>query len=348
MTATEQSNTCFFRTGPADGTRKALLQITERCDLHCAHCFVSATRQGRDLSLEAIAGTVLPRLRAAKVTRLTLTGGEPFAHAELVEIAAAAVEQAMAVGICTNGTSVSDDAITTLAGLGRVHVNVSFDGFSRHSHGRFRGRPDSFDETVDTARRLAAAGLLQGLLSTPNALTSSDEYAELAAFATELGADYLLMNPLSPFGRGERSMTRLRAPETEMLAVAAAAETAAGPQLELVPIRFPNRAHAPLAPCVAGDIIYVFVNGDVALCPYLVFAARTAASRYADTRFMAGNILDGDVALALEGRRVAPPSDRVCGSCALEAACGKGCPAMVVAAGRSLGDRDRELCPVPD
>jgi radical SAM protein with 4Fe4S-binding SPASM domain len=346
LAAAGQANTCFFRTGPADGKRKALLQITERCDLHCAHCFVSATRDGADLSLTAIETIVLPRLRTAQVTRLTLTGGEPFAHPDLIEIAGAAVAEGMAVGICTNGTTVGDEAIARLVALGSVHVNVSFDGFSRESHGRFRGRPDSFEETVDTARRLASAGLLQGLLSTPNARTGSEEYAQLSAFASELGAEYLLMNPLSPFGRGERSMARLRASDGDMKAIAEAAHAGAGPQLELLPIRFPNEAGSPLAPCIAGDILYVFVNGDVALCPYLVFAARTKASRYADTMFLAGNILEAEIADVLTRRWRNAPSDPICASCALEPVCGKGCPAMVVAAGGSLGERDRELCPV--
>jgi molybdenum cofactor biosynthesis enzyme MoaA len=55
-----------------------LVQITERCNLHCAHCFVSATRRGSDLDVEDLKHIVLPRLREAGVDRLTLTGGEPF------------------------------------------------------------------------------------------------------------------------------------------------------------------------------------------------------------------------------------------------------------------------------
>jgi MoaA/NifB/PqqE/SkfB family radical SAM enzyme len=75
-----QANTCYFRTAAGGDGRKALLQVTERCNLHCAHCFVSATRHGAVLSLEVIRDRVLPRLVAARVRRLTLTGGEPFVH----------------------------------------------------------------------------------------------------------------------------------------------------------------------------------------------------------------------------------------------------------------------------
>ena len=52
---------------------------------------------------------------------------------------------------------------------------------------------------------LAAAGLLQGLLCTPNSLAEDLEYRELCEFAAENGADYVLMNPLSSMGRGVKA-----------------------------------------------------------------------------------------------------------------------------------------------
>src|SRR6266498_2867793 len=143
-----EAASCFFRTAAGGTGRKALLQITERCNLHCAHCFVSSTRDGADLSASDIRDTVIPRLRRARVERLTLTGGEPFVHPDLLEISEAGVKADFAVGICTNGTGVTDDQIAELKKLSNVHVNVSFDGFRRESHGRFRGNTNSFDETV--------------------------------------------------------------------------------------------------------------------------------------------------------------------------------------------------------
>ncbi len=83
------------------------------------------------------------------------------------------------------------------------------------------------------------------------------------------------------------------------VAVRAVTERFAERGLGLVHIRFPNDDE-PLGGCDAGKLIYVFASGEVAVCPYLVFAARTPASRYADTDFLAGNILQGEVAEALD------------------------------------------------
>jgi radical SAM protein with 4Fe4S-binding SPASM domain len=344
------ANSCFFRTASPDGQRKALVQITERCNLHCAHCFVSSTRHGSDMSAAVLADVVIPRLRRARVSRVTLTGGEPFVHPQIIEIVEQLNSAGVSVGVCTNATCISDDQITAIAKLADVHVNVSFDGFRAESHGRFRGDPASFEVTVATTRKLADAGLLQGLLSTPNALTTEDDYLSLARFAVETGAEYLLMNPLSSFGRGTKSKRRLAATRDSMKRIREAVVLASHGLVDVVPIRFPND-DKPLAGCIAGDIVYVFTDGAVAVCPYLVFAARTPESRYADDEFIIGNILEGEIAEALDAYhfhdRYTVGTNSTCSSCSLTGSCGKGCPAVVIADGGSIGDRDVETCPLP-
>src|SRR5579859_6494603 len=122
----------------------------------------------------------------------------------------------MQVGFCTNATTLTEAQVNDLASIGGVHANVSLDGFRAESHGRFRGDRGSFAVTVAAVRKLAAAGLLQGLLCTPNVLAEDDEYRELCAFAVEHGAEYVLMNPLSAMGRGVKSQRALAVTEQHM------------------------------------------------------------------------------------------------------------------------------------
>lgn len=346
------ASSCYFRTSVGGDARKALVQVTERCNLHCAHCFVSATKLGADLPLSAFTDVLLPRLVRARVERLTLTGGEPFVHPDLLAMCRAVADSGLPVGLCTNATQTSDEQIAELSALGGVHINVSFDGFRPDSHGRFRGNRSSFQTTVTTTRKFAEAGLLQGLLSTPNALTCPDEFADLCAFAVEVGAQYVLMNPLSSFGRGVKSQGVLAADDDAMRAIKAVTDRFAD-QLDVVNIRFPND-DLPLGGCDAGRLVYVFTNGQVAVCPYLVFAARTPASRYADTDFLVGDILGptDSVTGALDAydfhRRFTVGNNPTCGNCSLNTGCGKGCPAAVVSRGGRIGDLDAEQCPVAE
>lgn len=338
---------CYFRSSVDDGERKALVQITERCNLHCAHCFVSSTREGMDISLEHMRDFVVPRLIEARVQRVTLTGGEPFVHPHLLEICELFVSQNIHVGICTNATQTTAEHIFALVAMGGVHINVSFDGFRAETHGKFRGNRASFATTLETTRMFASAGLLQGLLSTPNTLTEVNEFRDLCAFGLEIGAEYVLMNPLSSFGRGVKSKGKLAAPADMMSEIRKATSNFAEQGLDAVHIRFPNDG-LPLSGCDAGKLIYVFADGAVAICPYLVFAADTQQSQHDRTEFLAGNILEGGVAELLDGydmSRLAMGNNNTCPTCELNSSCGKGCPAAVVANGGRIGAVDAEQCP---
>lgn len=351
IVAADRAWSCYFRTTTDGRTRKALVQIDERCNLHCAHCFVSATKVGQTMPYEAIVGTLIPRLVQCRVERVTLTGGEPTIHPRFLDVVAAFRDAGMDVGVCTNATTLTDDQISVLAGIGGVHVNVSLDGFRPESHGRFRGDRDSFAVTVATVRKLAAAGLLQVLLCTPNSLAEDEEYRELCQFAADHGARYVLMNPLGSMGRGVKARRKLASPEEHMRAIWELTAPFDGPELDVVHIRFPNAEGKPLAGCEAGTIVYVFTPGELTVCPYLVFAARTPQSRHDPAEFVVGNVFtDPDIAARLDAYRFHDRyqvgANPTCGSCGMADSCGKGCPAAVISAGQRIGAVDEEVCPV--
>ncbi|MER6532119.1 radical SAM protein [Streptomyces sp. NPDC001508] len=346
----EQATSCYFRTTVEHPYRKALIQICEPCNESCKHCFVSATKRGDYMDWDAVRDQLIPQLIAARVNRITITGGEPFMHPDLIPIIDDFRETGMSVGVCTNATMVTDEQIATLAELD-VHMNVSLDGFSADSHGVFRGRPEGFAETVDAVERFAKAGILQGLLCTPNNLAEDEEYGQLCEFARQQGAKYVLLNPLGEMGRGaSKSSQRLRRPDDHMRHIHGLTMPFGDDDLDVVHIRFPND-DKPLAGCEAGTIIYVFTKGEVTVCPYLVFAARTRASQHPDTDFIVGNVWQhDDIAERLDAydfhNRWKVGDNPTCGGCSLSDGCGKGCPAAVVASGQRIGAVDTELCPV--
>lgn len=343
------ADACYFRSTAPPGRRKALLKITDRCDLRCAHCFVSATGTGEDMELAKLADA-LPRLEAARVATVTLTGGEPLIHADLPAMLELLAAAHMDVTVCTNGVSLTEDLVRVAQDLGRVMFNVSLDGLSRDSHGQFRGDRSSFEVTLANTRRLADARLLKGILSTPNNLADVAEYAQLYDLVAELGAEYLLMNPLSSFGRGIFTQRRLRADTATMVKIESRITSARaddGP--EAVFIRFPNAAR-PLTSCIAGDILYVFVDGDVTVCPYLVFATENPGAKHGRSEFIVGNLFVDDIAARLDAynfaSRYVMGANVTCRGCRQSDACGKGCPAAVIARGGRIGDLDSDVCPV--
>jgi radical SAM protein with 4Fe4S-binding SPASM domain len=301
------------------------------------------------MSIGIIRNVVIPRLKECRVISVTLTGGEPFVHHEITEIVRLLRNANIRVGICTNGTLVTQDQMETLAKIGNVHLNVSLDGFRPESHGKFRGDKASFAKTIETIRRLSEYRLLQGLLVTPNNLAEISEYAELCEFAIQNGATYVLMNPLSSMGRGVKTQEKLRAPDEVMRQIKEITSSFSN-RIQVVYVRFPNDQKLPLISCETGNIIYVFVHSELTVCPYLVFAARTPQSLYKPGEFIVGNIFkDTDIADKLDAykfhERYCFGDNPTCKSCSLNSQCGKGCPAAVIASGQRIEGLD-PICPM--
>ena len=338
---------CYFRSMAEYPNRKCLIQLTERCNLHCKHCFVDANGYGDDMEYEKIRNCILPQLKKNCITKVTLTGGEPFVYSRLSDVVRLLSEEGISVGICTNASLITDFFLDQVKDC-QVHFNVSLDGFSSSSHGRFRGNEDQrvFERIKGNIALLGEKGLLNGILVTPNRYAVLEEYINICDFARQCGAKYVLMNPLSQFGRGEESVSVALA-SRQMEEIRAATHEYNNEQMEMVYIRFPNIESKPLGECAAGRIMYIFTNGDIAYCPYMVFAARNSASKYDEKIFKMGNIFEEgfDWKLAMKRYKFPTDYDEVCSECTNEE-CRKGCYAAKISKGGRLKDADTGLCPL--
>lgn len=350
LTLPNYINSCYFRTSIEKPYRKALIQITERCNLNCAHCFVSATNYGRDMSLTEIRNILIPKLKLCKVKKVTITGGEPFIHPYLHEIIKAFYDASIKIGICTNATLINSADLDILK-IYNVHCNVSLDGFSCESHGKFRGNKESFQITKNNIELLGKNNLLQGILVTPNNFTDISEYVDICKFAHENNAMYVLMNPLSSMGRGVKSFNKLGANDSFMTKIYQ--ETFKKIEdLEIMYVRFPNENKLPLSGCEAGNIFYVFTSGDVAICPYLVFAAKSPQSLHNPNEFIVGNMfedkhtIDKLISRYSLNEKYVLGEDLKCINCQINSICKKGCPAAIIATGQRIEGIDSDVCPI--
>lgn len=341
-------SSCYFRSVAMPPHKKALIQLTEKCNMNCEHCFVSSTSQGQELSYGIIKKIILPQLIKSNVNKVTLTGGEPFIYKKLLQVIDLLANNNIAISICTNASLITEEFVSSVEKYPYLHFNVSLDGFSNYSHGRFRGNCDSilFQMIISNIKMLGNKKLLNGILVTPNIYSNIDEYENICIFAKENNARYVLMNPLSEFGRGKGSIDKAFT-KTEMSKLRYATEKYSSDDFEVVYIRFPNSTKL-LGTCVAGQIFYLFTNGDVAICPYMVFAAKNKNSKYAPEEFIIGNIFKSNFDLHDSLSAYSFPKDSNDGLCihCKNEACSKGCMAAKISKGRYLSDVDEDLCPI--
>lgn len=337
----------FFRSSVQPPKRKMMLQITQKCNLHCAHCFANASGTGTEMSLELIQNKILPQLLKNQVVKITLTGGEPLCNPQIKDIVQLLLDNHIGVSICTNATLIDTAWIAYLSKYENVHFNVSLDGMRLESHGRFRGNLsiEMFDKIISTITTLGHYKLLNGILTTPNTYATIDEYIDLCCFAKKVGAHYVLMNPLSPFGRGVKTQ-QLAYTNNEMCLLKKQTELLATDNFQIVYIRFPNNEQKPIGKCPIGSVLYVFTNGDVAICPYMVFAAN-GENRYNAKDFILGNIFGNEeLDLSTEIKKfirhylMQNTAYKNCG------ACSKGCYAIKISNDQDLSDCDFDICPL--
>lgn len=135
------------------------------CNLRCTHCFnASGPGNGEmpSLSREEVR-ILLDEAEAAGVRDVVFTGGEPFLHPDMAEIAGGTLSRFPAT-ILTNGTLLTDRVIERLAAAARgsiysLEVRISLDAPSEEENDRVRGK-GSFERALEGALLMEKAGFL--------------------------------------------------------------------------------------------------------------------------------------------------------------------------------------------
>ncbi len=338
---------CYFRTTAIPPFKKAIIQITERCNLSCAHCFVSAKSIGDEMSFLNIKNVVLERLLNINVKKITVTGGEPLCHPDILEICRLFADKDMEITVCTNGTLLDNMLLKDFSKIQKLKFNISLDGFSFQSHGKFRGMKEESDfyDLLSKIEAIGESGKLNGLLCTPNIFCEDKEFVRICEFAKQNKARYVLFNPLSNMGRGQKSLN-LTYKFSKFENIKNATQKFVDDKFEVIYIRFPNFQKQNLPKCHLGDMIYIFTNGDYTLCPYLVFACNNTDSPYKPKQFISGNIFEDEQISFDETLTFILKESINVNACQHTEECFGGCHAAKIMNGKKISDCDVELCPI--
>ncbi len=136
---------------------------TRRCNLACVHCYSSSDASCSDDELSGgEAREMIDDLARFGAPVLLLSGGEPLARPDIVELAAYASEAGLRVALSTNGTLIDESWARRLRDAGVAYAGVSLDGL-RETNDRFRGVEGAFDRALAGIRACRSVGLKVGL-----------------------------------------------------------------------------------------------------------------------------------------------------------------------------------------
>jgi MoaA/NifB/PqqE/SkfB family radical SAM enzyme len=138
--------------------RSVNIAITGRCNYNCRHCFMAkddGANRG-EFSLAQLEQLLDAFVRCG-ITRISLTGGEPFMHKDFDALLRAIAARGLILeNITTNGSLITDETLALMDSLAQKPLmRVSFDGVGWHDW--MRGVSNAESTALDAIRRLKAA-----------------------------------------------------------------------------------------------------------------------------------------------------------------------------------------------
>src|SRR5438128_2492895 len=136
--------------------------LTQRCNLECAHCYMSA-HAGADTRGElstAECRRVMDEIAAVNPNVfLILTGGEPLLRRDIWDLAACAADKKFTTVFGTNGVLLREREARLMREHGVLGASISLDSTDRVKHDAFRRLPGAWDAAVRATRVLTDEGL---------------------------------------------------------------------------------------------------------------------------------------------------------------------------------------------
>jgi radical SAM protein with 4Fe4S-binding SPASM domain len=178
--------------------------LTKRCNLECAHCYISAgpsESAAAELDTAECLAIVDQVLAVNPAPLLILSGGEPLLRRDLGEIAHYASAGGATVVVGTNGTLLSVERIAALVEAGVQGVAISVDSLRPSYHDNFRRGKGALADVQGALVRLRAARL-DFIVQTTVTKGNRAELGDLVAWSAAEGAVSFNCYFLVATGRG--------------------------------------------------------------------------------------------------------------------------------------------------
>jgi len=195
----------------------AMIELTRRCNLDCAHCYAVWDRARPEMPTPRILH-LLEELRDEGCLFVTFTGGEPTGHPDFLRIARRADRLRMAIQVYTNGARIDEATARELARLNLWSVHISVYGSNAATHDAIARRPGAFERVLGAARTLRGLGIdveFSFVVMKPN-VGQYDAVRDLCgSLDVRFGSDFTV----TPRDNGDLSPLALRIDEDQLAEV---------------------------------------------------------------------------------------------------------------------------------
>lgn len=166
---------------PTPSLRYLLLNITDKCNLRCKHCYLG-NPANLEMDIDTFETTV-SQFENMGGLKLMISGGEPLLHSRFRELMEILPSYELRVVILSNGTLIDKRAAKELSRYAH-EVQVSIDGI--HSHDLLRAK-GSYAKAMKGISNLINSGMQVSIASMVHKFNIS-EFQEMEKLFSKLGA----------------------------------------------------------------------------------------------------------------------------------------------------------------
>lgn len=245
------------------------LYLTNKCNLQCPHCYMfSGNENDNELSTEEIINLMRDYKSIAHGRRITLSGGEPSARIDFVQIIKEAYNIGLEIKILTNGLLMTSERIADIAQY-LTSVQISIDGYSEESNATIRG-VGHFQKALNAVEVFISYGVETSIAITPSWNLLKSSMVEYIKFAKDMIAKYKGKPFEVKFSEG-LSLGRAINPSDELndnyaTLMKSIQKEVYGEHFELVTFVEKMESNTIMDNCLFG-VFSVSSTGDVYLCP---------------------------------------------------------------------------------
>ena len=300
--------------------KTVIFEITNKCNLHCAHCYTSSGPTGEDILTLNEIKKALTNILKWKPSQISISGGEPMIRKDFIAILKFLHESYDGrIVLLTNGTLIDKNNVQSLMKYVN-EINISVDGIDEETCEKVRGK-GVFSEVINAVELLQSYGYREIALS-----MISDRFHRKKDLEFEKLNERLHTTPVirsfTPEGRGKENQDLLENDNYY-------AETPYIYKEDFIPCT-----------CTAGsEKILIDHRGNIYPCQY-----------FKENKYLMGNILTSGVSDVIRNYRISiiqeffPHNHEYCSECSVNTFCWP-CPGeLKLYSDEAFSEQFDELC----
>ncbi|MTI49646.1 radical SAM/SPASM domain-containing protein [Sporosalibacterium faouarense] len=254
------------------------LEVTNKCNLKCKHCYSMANEDGYELPLNEIKA-LFKRLDEIGTFGVVLGGGEPLMREDIVHIINLANKYNLLVGLSTNGILVNKEFLKNTRDK-ISNIQISLDGHTDEEHERLRNKKGIFKDTLQ-AIKLLSDNNFHVTVSTVITNDNVNYIDKIIEIALENGAKTYRATKLIKSGNALKNNLDI----VDFKFISKYLEELKEKYSKEIDIEIDSEFYDNKSFCTAGkETIAINYKGDVYFCAFL-----------SNPKFICGNIMEKDI-----------------------------------------------------